>query len=159
MGTREFGRLVGLGREGLPLDKWIKDDGVSDDVDTTHRLIAEPESSSFCRNLVETYGDDVLIQKIEQPVDCGDYYEVQVEIRERVEGSPDWALVDTPYVRISKNCTVGWRTEPISEISLSDYAERWGVTRDFIFVTRLRMRSVLQDEDGYVTYFEDGYYQ
>jgi hypothetical protein len=184
MYTGEFGRANYLGREELPLDIRIDEIESEDDTEeeskdetenvkkeepaekVTPQVTATPDEHEYCKDLEGTYGKDIHIMKNEQPVDCGDYYEVKVDILKKPDNFdelsktgniPNYEVVDTPYVRIAKDCTVGWVTDPVGEISLEDYAAKWwGGSRDFTATLRLNLHSVKHDANGYIIYFTEG---
>jgi hypothetical protein len=180
MFTGEFGRPYYLGREGLPLDIWIDDIESEDETEhitkeeLTEQVTSTPEEHTYCKNIYETYGEYAFVRKKEQPVDCGDYYEVQVEILESGEAQPNTGeidnpvVMDTPYLRFSKDCTVCWITDPAgteyaSVVSLDEYAEKRGGIRDFTSVGSMRMIGypypITYDKNGYIKTFVDGFIQ
>ena len=180
MFTGEFGRPYYLGREGLPLDIWIDDIESEDETEhitkeeLTEQVTSTPEEHTYCKNIYETYGEYAFVRKKEQPVDCGDYYEVQVEILESGEAQPNTGeidnpvVMDTPYLRFSKDCTVCWITDPAgteyaSVVSLDEYAEKRGGIKDFTSVGSMRMIGypypITYDKNGYIKTFVDGFIQ
>jgi hypothetical protein len=188
MDITEFGRPYTRDREELPLHIWIDDIESEEESEeetenvtkeepaekVTPQVTATPEEHTYCKNIYETYGEYAFVRKKEQPVDCGDYYEVQVEILESGEAQPNTGeidnpvVMDTPYLRFSKDCTVCWITDPAgteyaSVVSLDEYAEKRGGIRDFTSVGSMRMIGypypITYDKNGYIKTFVDGFIQ
>jgi hypothetical protein len=176
----ELGQPAHMGRGELPLDIWIDDIESEDETEhitkeeLTEQVTSTPEEHTYCKNIYETYGEYAFVRKKEQPVDCGDYYEVQVEILESGEAQPNTGeidnpvVMDTPYLRFSKDCTVCWITDPAgteyaSVVSLDEYAEKRGGIRDFTSVGSMRMIGypypITYDKNGYIKTFVDGFIQ